>query len=639
MLLLLCALPLTATAYDFMVDDIAYDYNSDGTSVSVTFTEEWSNNNYSGLTTANIPSSVTNNGTTYSVTSIGDYAFLYCRGLTSVTIPNSVTSIGFRAFNQCRGLTSELIIPNSVISIGNSAFSGCSGLTSVIIPNSVTSIGYGVFDSCSGLTSVTIPNSVTSIGSSAFYECSGLTSVTIGNSVTRIGDYAFSGCSGLTLVVSLIENPTSVSMGYGVFSDINPNCILKVPDGTISAYRQTNQWKGFKHIIDETFDPTQQIAFEDAEVERICVNNWDTNGDGYLSYTEAVNITSIGGVFNCNETIVSFDELQYFVGITSIGEEAFCFCSGLTSVTIPNSVTSIGNYAFQGCYCLTSVNIPNSVTSIGNYAFAECYGLTSVNIPNSVSSIGDMAFYGCTSLTSITIPNSVTSIGKVAFKSCFVLTSVTIPNSVTSIGDMAFYDCTSLTSIYNHIPHPSDVTLGNSVFTGVDKTNCTLYVNPTLVEVFRNADQWKDFNNIVEGDWTFITFNKNETTLYLNESDTLVATVLPEQTLLWQSSDPTIATVDQNGVLTALAVGNATITATATDGSGVSASCSVTVKQKAIGGDINGDGRVNVSDVTALINMILGVIPKDEARADINGDGKINVSDVTALINIILGVI
>ena len=116
-----------------------------------------------------IPSTVTYDGTTYSVIFIGDYAFGGCSGLTSVTIPNSVTSIGGSAFNSC------------------------SGLTSVTIPNNVTSIGGSAFYCCSGLTSVTIPNSVTSIGKSAFSGCSGLTSVTIPNSVTSIGDYAFSG--------------------------------------------------------------------------------------------------------------------------------------------------------------------------------------------------------------------------------------------------------------------------------------------------------------------------------------------------------------------------------------------------------------------------------------------------------------
>ena len=189
---------------------------------------------YSTYPTGNlvIPTSVTYNGTSYSVTSISSHAFSVCSGLTSVTIPNSVTSIGGSAFYGCSGLTS-VTIPNSVTSIGSGAFSGCSGLTSVTIPNSVTGIGYRTFYSCTGLTSVTIPNSVTIIGwevfygctgltsvtipnsvtsisSHAFYGCSGLTSVTIPNSVTTIGDYAFCGCSGLTSVTFNAINCTSM---------------------------------------------------------------------------------------------------------------------------------------------------------------------------------------------------------------------------------------------------------------------------------------------------------------------------------------------------------------------------------------------------------------------------------------------
>ncbi|WP_158215888.1 leucine-rich repeat domain-containing protein [Prevotella sp. P5-92] len=149
--------------------------------------------------------------------------------------------------------------------------------------------------------------------------------------------------------------------------------------------------------------------------------------------------------------------------VTSIGDCAFSGCSGLTSLTIPNSVTSIGYSAFAGCSGLTSITIPNSVTSIGWGIFSGCSGLTSIAIPNSITSIGNMAFLGCSSLTSITIPNSVTSIGSDAFFGCSGLTSITIPNSVTSIGDYAFTDCSGLTSVM--IPN-SVTSIGEFAFSG-----------------------------------------------------------------------------------------------------------------------------------------------------------------------------
>ena len=151
--------------------------------------------------------------------------------------------------------------------------------------------------------------------------------------------------------------------------------------------------------------------------------------------------------------------------VTSIGSSAFYCCSGLISVTIPNSVTSIGGSAFSNCSSLTSVTIPNSVTSIGSSAFYCCNGLTSVTIPNSVTSIGDYAFSGCSGLTSVTIPNSVTSIGFQAFLNCSGLTSVTIPNSVTSIGDLAFYGCNGLTSV---IIGSGVLSIGSSAFSNTN---------------------------------------------------------------------------------------------------------------------------------------------------------------------------
>jgi len=267
-----------------------------------------------------------------SVTSIGNRAFDSCSSLTSVTIPDSVTSIGYRAFRGCTNLTS-VTIPNSVTSIGSLAFQGCKNLTSVTIPNSVTSIGNYAFYGCKSLTSVTIPNSVTSIGNSAFSSCTSLTSVTIPNSVTSIEYSAFHGCNSLTIY----GTPGSEAEKYAKKQEIQFQAVAPAsaakPASTTEVSREAlkatlKKWK-FEYTI-------------------------DGNTVTITKYTGSASAVTIPH------------------GVTSIGYEAFSYCSLLTSVTIPDSVTSIGDYAFWYCENLKSVTIPNSVTSIGKEAFAGC---------------------------------------------------------------------------------------------------------------------------------------------------------------------------------------------------------------------------------------------------------------------------
>ena len=164
-------------------------------------------------------------------------------------------------------------------------------------------------------------------------------------------------------------------------------------------------------------------------------------------------------ILGCDNSIVPSDG-----SVTSIDEQAFLNCSGLTSVTIPDGVTSIGYSAFDGCSGLTSVTIPNSVTSIGVSAFQNCRNLTSVTIPNGVTSIVNYTFSGCRGLTSVTIPDGVTSIGYYAFENCRGLTSITIPDSVTAIYDEAFEYCSGIESLV--------VTTGNKKYHSAN--NCII---------------------------------------------------------------------------------------------------------------------------------------------------------------------
>ncbi len=203
-------------------------------------------------------------------------------------------------------------------------------------------------------------------------------------------------------------------------------------------------------------------------------------------------VSNYYGAYSSNiiipETII-YDNTTY--SVTSIGEDAFYGCSGLTSAIIGNSVKSIGESAFDSCSGLTSVTIGNSVKSIGEGAFRYCSGLTSVTIPNSVTFIGEDAFSDCSGLTSVTIPNAVISIGYGAFSDCSGLTSVTIGNSVTSIGEIAFYGCSGLTKLVSLAIEPP--VCGYQVFEGVDKTACRLLVPEESINKYKTADKWEEF--------------------------------------------------------------------------------------------------------------------------------------------------
>ena len=500
-LLLLCT--TSATAHDFEVGGIYY-YVTDATNKTVAVTYRGTSynvylNEYTGSVV--IPQSVTYNGSTYSVTSIGDEAFSCCTGLTSIVIPNSVTSIGDNAFSGCTGLTS-IVIPNSVTSIGIYAFSGCTGLTSIEIPNSVTSIGDGTFYDCTGLTSIVIPNSVISIGHYAFYECSGLTSVTIGNSVTSIGSYAFSKCIRIITVINFSE--LTFSKGSGIYGYIAyyANKVINAPNGERVGYYYFAEINGVKTLCGYIGSNAVITLPDNYKGENYAIGKGAFRKcTGLIRIVIPNSVTSIG-----DEAFRGCTGLKSVVipnSVTNIGYRAFYECSGLTSIVIPNSVTSIGDEAFRLCG-LTSVTIGNSVTSIGSDAFSGCTGLTSIVIPNSVTSIGNYAFSYCTGLTSVTIGNSVTSIGNYAFESCSGLTSIVIPNSVTSIGNYAFSYCTGLTSLTSHILADKLFVPGSNAFYNIDKTQCTLYVPYGAKEAYASTDGWNDFENIIEMDLTGI---------------------------------------------------------------------------------------------------------------------------------------
>ena len=651
-LILLAILPIVASAYDAEIDGIYYNFSENEATVT------YGDDGYAGAVV--IPSSVTYNDKTYNVTSIGNFAFGGCSGLTSVTIPESVTDIGEQAFSGCNGLTSvtipdlaawcsiafagsssnplyyahhlymngeeirNLIIPSSVTSIGSYAFSGCTSLTSVSIPEGVSSIGNSAFFGCSGLTSVTIPESVTSIESGTFYNCSSLNSFAIPNCVTSIGSNAFSGCIGLTSI-TIPESVTSI--GYYAFYKCY---FLKGKFVNNSTLTNTNNW-GAVLIDEETCDG---LLIKDNSVVR------------YRPWVTSVTIPN---------------------NVTSISNWAFSGCTGLTSVTIPNSVTRIGDCAFQNCSGLNSVTIPNSVTYIGYHAFYDCSGLSSITIGSGATYIGEEAFSGCYFLkdryvnhstltsannwgavlideetldglliidntvvgyrpwvTSVTIPNSVTSIGFGAFRDCSSLTEVTIGNSVTSIDHWAFSSCIGLTSVT--IGNGVTCISGGAFFGCIGLTSVTIPNSVTSIE----SEAFRDCSGL-----TSVIIGDGVTNIGIEAFSS--CSKLTDFWCLAENVPSAWSDDSDGGTFKETHIKRATLHVPATSieqYKAVSPWCrfGTIVAIMEVKGDLNGDGKVDIADAVC----VLDVMAKDvyDSKADLNEDGKIDIADFVCVLDI-----
>ena len=593
----------------------------------------------SSLTNITIPEGVTSigNGSFYecssltnitipnSVTSIGDMAFQSCSSLTNITIPEGVTIIGSQVFLGCSSLT-NITIPNSVTSIGKSAFKSCSSLTSITIPNSVTSIGNDAFQYCSSLTNINIekensnyssidgilfnknqtiiikypegkkctsyeiPNSVTSIEYRAFKDCSSLTNITIPNSVTSIGYSAFDGCSSLTNIT--IPNSVTSIENYA-FDHCEKLANITILEGVTS-------------IGNFAFYYCNSLT---------SINVSDNNK----------NYSSVDGVlFNKDKAKI----IKY-----PVKKEG-------TSYTIPNGVTSIECGAFENS-SLTNITIPNSVTSIENYAFDHCEKLANITILEGVTSIGNFAFCYCNSLTNITIPNTVTSIEYRAFKDCSSLSKVLCLGNAASLKDDVFLNTSSHVKIYakngltgydvNGWENYSDkivrydetlkdksvtftrkrqtknVELSNDILKSLasiksyeieDRSIASVdssgKVTPlkngktnvkAVVQYFDGTEVNLTEEIVVNFKAESISLDKTNITLNNNKPVKLNEKVLPEYTnnkkVTWSSSNEKVATVDDNGNVTAVGNGTCKITATTTDGTNKTVSCDVKVDIKA----------------------------------------------------------
>ncbi|MBR1403937.1 MAG: leucine-rich repeat protein [Treponema sp.] len=482
-----------------------------------------------------------------TVTSIGYHAFFGCKSITSITIPTSVTRIEREAFLYCTSLksfyyqgtladwvaisfsyfshpcyygadlyingtklTGDVTIPSTATSIGNYAFCGCKSITSVTIPDSVTSIAGYAFEGCTSLRSITIPDSVTSIGWYAFAGCSSLEEITIpfvgssANATTASKETLFGYSFGTSSYTGGVATEQKYANGSVPVKYYIPESLKKVTvTGGNILYGAFYGCTGLTNIVlGDSVKSIGEKAFSScSSLEEITISFVGSS----VNATTASKETLFGYIFDSDSYTGGTDTWQTYSSsgysakycipsslkkVTVTGGNllygAFSGCSGLTSITIPDTVTSIGGKVFYNCTGLSRVSVPNGVKSIGDSAFSGCTSLSTVNfegtladwlgisllstsshpcyngadlyingakltdveIPSTATNIGNYVFYGCKSITSITIPDSVTSIGTCAFFGCSNLESVNIGTKITSFGSYLFSNCTSLKSVY-----------------------------------------------------------------------------------------------------------------------------------------------------------------------------------------------
>ena len=558
----------------------------------------------------------------YEVKWISSYAFSSCKNITEITIPDSVTEIGNSAFSGCTSLA-EIVIPDSVTEIGEFAFSGCTALLKVVLSKNMTAIEAQTFSGCSSLESIIIPEGVTKIGTrsksedfmcdgAAFYGCTSLKEIIIPDSVTEIWWRAFSGCTSLSKV-KLPKNLTSINSD--VFSGCTSLAEITIPDSVTSI--GSSAFEGCASlaeiVIPDSVTEIGSSAFSG------CTSLSKVDLPKKLSTIEAYTFSGCSSL----ESIVIPD------GVTAIGTwseyentyygSSFSGCKSLKEIVIPDSVTSIGSSAFSNCTSLESITIGRGVESLGDEWIASCRRLENITVSpenKTYSSVDGVLFNKDKSelsaypignkLSSYTIPDGVEKIGKKAFYGCRYIESLTIPVSVAEIEASALGNCYDIRAVYylGTREQWKEVVIGadNYMFALVnvrcaDDSQCrhvwgewevieeATYEKDGLerrVCSLCKAEQTRKIPRLGAVKVDAIELSESEKTVFVGDTFTITATVKPDnawnRTVTWSSSDPSIATVDENGTVTAIAEGEAIITAESADG--VKAECKVTVEKK-----------------------------------------------------------
>lgn len=508
---------------------------------------------------------------------VAHYAFANVKGLKNVTLTGSILGVGDNAFTNSTDLES-VVMGNYVASIGKGAFLGCNNLQSLKLGSGTTTIGESAFEGCAALNSVRMGGNERTIGRRAFYGCSSIPRLRLPDGLTSIGDYAFSGCQSL--------------------ADVN------LPDGLTEL---------------------RPHAFEDCR---------------------------------------SLAAITFPVAVTSIGDYAFSGCALLPRLELGNALTTIGANAFAGCSSVRVAYLGSGVTSIGSQAFANCTNLlgfyiAAANVPTTQSN----AFSGSEpEYINLYVPEASVSAYKAkspwsTIRSIEALDAAPVyatrltltPEAmILDEGDMQTFTVTTFpagaSTAVNWTSANTDVAYVSS------KGAVLANGKGTTTVTAKAADGYgaRATATVIVTDHfvplTSVRLDAASLTLTEGDEHHLTASVLPTAatypTVRWESANERIATVTDDGVVTALATGRTTITARSADGTGLTASCALTVEEPyystlAMYGDANGDYSVSDRDIAAVTDLLLGNRGGIDRNCDVNGDGHVGVGDVAAVIEIL----
>ena len=612
---------LTTTTYGTISDDWNGPFNGCSSLNSVSFAEGITSvllhlfENCNGLREISIPD---------SVTEIGEKAFKNCRNLASVSLGNNLDSIYESAFESTA--ISTLSLPNRLTRLDRKAFANCTNLQHVSIPATLTTTTYGTisddwngpFNGCSSLNSVSFAEGITSILSHLFENCNGIREIKIPDGVALIGENAFKNST-----LTSIDIPGSVtSIESKAFNSCANLISIKLPDSVTTM--GTAVFEGCSNLTDVTLPGTRMNIMADTFKNCTSLKK--------IVLPETVQYIRSGAFSNC----IALKEIVWSKAPELIDSNAFYNCDAITEMDIPATVTSVGYQAFYDCDGLTKITIPDSVTSLGDSVFYDCDALTDVKLGAGITTIPASAFRHCDALEQLTVPRRVTAIKDNAFKDSVKFSSITIPRSVTSISANAFSYLDKLT-IYGVAGTYAETFANTNSIKFVDRQvsatsasldqtaltlnkgasgQLTLTVTP---EDFTDEVVWKSSDTAVVTvsdtglvkavgvgtatikvsvgkasasckvtvlqPVTSISLNRSSLTMEATDTFQLQASVYPsnaaDQRVQWTSSDPAVASVDENGLVTALKKGTTTVTAAALDGSGVTRTCQVTVSNTA----------------------------------------------------------